>query len=75
MAIDAILFDKDGVLLDLNQTWFLTICNIAKYTEGLIDSRVTHRALLAAIGVELMLMGNPVACWKTALMPLAPMAL
>ena len=53
MAIDAIIFDKDGVLLDLNQTWFMTICNIAKHTEGLINGRVTHRAFLSAIGVEL----------------------
>ncbi len=53
MTIDAILFDKDGVLLDLNQTWFLTICNIAKHTETLIDGRVHHRSLLKAIGVEL----------------------
>lgn len=53
MAVEAIIFDKDGVLLDLNQTWFLTICNIAKHTESLIDGRVHHRQLLEVIGVEL----------------------
>lgn len=53
MPIDAVIFDKDGVLLDLSQTWFLTICNIAKHTEELIDGRVPHRDLLDVIGVEL----------------------
>ena len=53
MPIDAVIFDKDGVLLDLSQTWFLTICNIAKHTEELIDGRVPHHVLLDVIGVEL----------------------
>ncbi len=76
MPIDAVIFDKDGVLLDLSQTWFLTICNIAKHTEGLIDGRVPHRALLDVIGVELNadgISGHVVE--KTAPMPRAHMVL
>jgi phosphoglycolate phosphatase len=53
MPIKLIIFDKDGVLLDLSQTWASTIVNIARHTESLIDGRVHHRDLLKAIGVEL----------------------
>lgn len=53
MPIKLIIFDKDGVLLDLSQTWASTIVNIARHTENLIDGRVSHRDLLKAIGVDL----------------------
>jgi phosphoglycolate phosphatase len=53
MPIKLIIFDKDGVLLDLSQTWASTIVNIARHTESLIDGRVPHRDLLKAIGVDL----------------------
>jgi len=53
MPIKLIIFDKDGVLLDLSQTWASTILNIARYTESLIDGRVHHRDLLRVIGVDL----------------------
>jgi phosphoglycolate phosphatase len=58
MPIKLIIFDKDGVLLDLSQTWASTIVNIARYTETLIDGRVHHRDLLKTIGVELSADGS-----------------
>ena len=53
MAIELIIFDKDGVLLDLSQTWFPAIVAIARHAETLIEGRVHHRQLLEAIGVML----------------------
>ena len=53
MVIELIIFDKDGVLLDLSQTWFPAIVAIARHAETLIEGRVHHRQLLEAIGVML----------------------
>lgn len=49
-----IVFDKDGVLLDLNQTWMPLIIGIAEYLEGRAGGSIDRDALLAAVGVEMV---------------------
>ena len=49
-----IVFDKDGVLLDLNATWMPLIIGIADYLSGRVDGSIDRDALLAAVGVEMV---------------------
>ena len=53
MSFELIIFDKDGVLLNLSKTWIAATIAMARYTESLIDGRVGYKKLLEAIGVEL----------------------
>ncbi|MGC6484339.1 MAG: HAD family hydrolase [Candidatus Puniceispirillales bacterium] len=48
-----IVFDKDGVLLDLNATWLPLIIGITEYLSERADGAVERDALLAAVGVEM----------------------
>lgn len=47
-----IVFDKDGVLLDLDQTWMPMIIGIADYLEKQSGGSATREQLLEAVGVE-----------------------
>ena len=53
-----IIFDKDGVILDLEATWLPVVRSVAAYTLNLLPpnisdkSRVTQNDLLLAIGVD-----------------------
>ena len=49
-----IVFDKDGVLLDLNATWMPLIIGIADYLSGRVNGSIDRDALLAAVGVEMV---------------------
>ena len=49
-----IMFDKDGVLLDLNATWLPAIVGIAAYLEQRCDSTTKRDSFLAAAGVEMI---------------------
>ena len=46
-----IMFDKDGVLLDLNATWLPAIAALGAYLEGRCDGATSRDAFLAAAGV------------------------
>lgn len=48
-----IVFDKDGVLLDLNATWMPMILGMAEYLSDRVDGHVDRDALLKAVGVEM----------------------
>ena len=48
-----IVFDKDGVLLDLNATWLPMIVGIAEYLTNKANNTVRRDELLAAVGVEM----------------------
>lgn len=47
-----IVFDKDGVLLDLDQTWMPMIIGIADYLAGQSGGSASREQLLEAVGVE-----------------------
>ena len=46
-----IMFDKDGVLLDLNATWLPAIAALGAYLEGRCEGATSRDAFLAAAGV------------------------
>ena len=71
MAIELIIFDKDGVLLDLSQNWFPAIVAIARHAETLIEGRVHYRQLLEAVGVMLKRTGKMAKYWKMGFMQAA----
>ena len=48
-----IVFDKDGVLLDLNATWLPVIMALGDYLEDKCDGSTSSKDLLAAVGVDL----------------------
>jgi len=52
-SVRLIVFDKDGVLLDLNQTWLPVIIAMAEYLVFRLDGRADRDALLAAVGVNI----------------------
>ena len=45
--IKAILFDKDGTLLDFNRTWLPPYQEAANYVEGLSEGRINAQTILA----------------------------
>ena len=49
-----IVFDKDGVLLDLNATWMPLIIGIGDYLSERVNGSIDRDALLAAVGVEMV---------------------
>ncbi|MEK9554153.1 MAG: hypothetical protein VW446_12890, partial [Alphaproteobacteria bacterium] len=54
--IQSLVFDKDGVILDLVETWFPVVEKLVDYTLSRIpatsQSAVTRTGLLAAVGVD-----------------------
>jgi len=54
--IKLIIFDKDGVILDLSSTWFPVLSAVAEYTISRLPAsstgRVTTNDLLASVGVD-----------------------
>ena len=48
-----IVFDKDGVLLDLNATWLPVIMALGAYLEEKCGGNTASKDLLAAVGVDL----------------------
>ena len=53
--IKLIVFDKDGVVVDLSSTWFPVLLAVAEYTISRLHAsttgRVTTDDLLASVGV------------------------
>ena len=49
-----IVFDKDGVLLDLNQTWMPLVVSLAEHLTMRAEGCVERDDLLAAVGVEMI---------------------
>lgn len=49
-----IVFDKDGVLLDLNATWMPMIIGMAEYLSEKSNGTAERDALLSAVGVEMV---------------------
>ncbi|MGU9962348.1 MAG: HAD family hydrolase [Candidatus Puniceispirillales bacterium WSBS_2018_MAG_OTU23] len=47
-----LVFDKDGVLLDLNSTWLPVIIGMGQYLEDRCQASTKRDALLAAVGVN-----------------------
>lgn len=52
-SIRLIVFDKDGVLLDLNSTWLPVIVAMAEYLVMRLDGKADRDTLLAAVGVNI----------------------
>lgn len=52
-TVRLIVFDKDGVLLDLNRTWMPVIVAMADYLVARLNGRADRDALLAAVGVNI----------------------
>ena len=54
--IKLIVFDKDGVVVDLSSTWFPVLLAVAKYTISRLPAsttgRVTTNNLLVSVGVD-----------------------
>ena len=48
-----IVFDKDGVLLELNATWLPVIMALGNYLEEKCGGSTSGKDLLAAVGVDL----------------------
>ncbi|MCE2517714.1 MAG: HAD family hydrolase [Alphaproteobacteria bacterium] len=48
-----LVFDKDGVLLDLNSTWLPVVVAIGSYLEERCGGATSRDDLLAAVGVEM----------------------
>ena len=56
MLIKSLVFDKDGVILDLIETWLPVMQSLADYTLGLVpagaDTTLNRAALLSKIGID-----------------------
>ncbi|XDZ64672.1 HAD family hydrolase [Alphaproteobacteria bacterium LSUCC0684] len=52
-SIRLIVFDKDGVLLDLERTWMPVVVAMAEYLVNRLDGKADRDALLAAVGVNI----------------------
>ena len=54
--IKSLVFDKDGVILDLIETWLPVMQSLADYTLELVpagsDTQVSRAALLSKIGID-----------------------
>lgn len=48
-----VVFDKDGVLLDLNSTWFPVVLAMGQYLEDRCQASTKRDDLLAAVGVNI----------------------
>ena len=48
---ELLVFDKDGVLLDLHETWYPVMLNVADYLENYCDSRLKRDDFLSIIGI------------------------
>jgi len=51
--IRLIVFDKDGVILDLNRTWMPVIIAMAEYLVARLDGKADRDELLRAVGVDI----------------------
>ena len=56
VLIKSLVFDKDGVILDLIETWLPVMQSLADYTLGLMpagaDTTLNRAALLSKIGID-----------------------
>lgn len=56
VLIKSLVFDKDGVILDLIETWLPVMQSLADYTLGLVpagaDTTLNRAALLSKIGID-----------------------